>query len=90
MVIDVYPLALYILTSTCLGFLEYKFFRSKWMDEAKAKAGGDGTPKPPSDVAPRKLASGRSKTIGERAEAWVKQRIDQASRGNGPGKDKRR
>jgi len=83
-------LALYILTSTCLGFLEYKFFRSKWMDEAKAKAGGDGTPKPPSDVAPRRLASGRSKTIGERAEAWVKQRIDQASRGNGPGKDKRR
>ena len=69
-------LCLYIFTSTCLGFLEYKFFRSKWLEAGKPAP--DSGPKPPLPDAQRKsLVSGRETSIAARARAWLMQRLEQ-------------
>ena len=83
-------LCLYIFTSSLLGFVEQKFFRRRWMEAAKAEAGGGESPKPPppKEVKEKSLVSGRDKSIGERAESWIKQRIGQAKAK--PGAKKRR
>ncbi len=73
-------LCLYIVTSMGLGLVENKFFRRKWIEAAKAKESGEApTPKAakPKDVREKSLVSGRDKSIGERAESWIKQRIGQ-------------
>jgi len=75
-------LCLYIATSMGLGLVENKFFRRKWIEAAKAKESGEApTPKAakPKDVREKSLVSGRDKSIGERAESWIKQRIGQAN-----------
>ena len=75
-------LCLYIATSMGLGLVENKFFRRKWIEAAKAKESGEApTPKAakPKDVREQSLVSGRDKSIGERVESWIKQRIGQAN-----------
>ena len=73
-------LCLYIATSMGLGLVENKFFRRKWIEAAKAKESGEA-PTPmaaePKDVREQSLVTGRNKSLGERAEAWVKQRMGQ-------------
>jgi len=71
-------LCLYIATSMGLGLVENRFFRRKWIEAAKAKESGETPrPEPPKDVKAQSLVSGRDKSLGERAEAWVKQRMGQ-------------
>jgi hypothetical protein len=61
-----------------LGLVENKFFRRKWIEAAKAKESGEAPrPEPPKDVRAQSLVSGRDKSLGERAESWVKQRMGQ-------------
>ncbi len=86
-------LCLYIATSMGLGLVENKFFRRKWIEAAKAKESGEApTPKAakPKDVREKSLVSGRDKSIGERAEAWIKQRIGQAKAKPGGKKGRKR
>ena len=84
-------LCLYIATSMGLGLLENKFFRKKWIEAAKAKEGGETPkPQPPKDVKEQSLVSGRDKSLGERAEAWVKQRIGPSKAKAGGKKGRRR
>jgi len=71
-------LCLYIFTSSLLGFIENRFLRKRWTDAAKAaKAAPADEPKPaPSkEVKQQSLVSGRDKSLGERAESWIKQRM---------------
>jgi len=70
-------LTLYIGTSTVLGFLENRFFRHRWIEAAKAKT---ESPEPTGPAAPAKqksLVTGRRKSLSERAEAWVRRKLDQ-------------
>jgi len=83
-------LCLYIATSMGLGLVENKFFRKRWIEAAKAKESGETPkPEPPKDVKQQSLISGRDKSIGERAESWIKQRIGQPKPG-GKKRGKRR
>ena len=84
-------LCLYIATSMGLGLVENKFFRSRWIEAAKAKESGETARlEPPKDVRAQSLVSGRDKSFGERAEAWVKQRMGQAKPKPGGKKGRKR
>jgi len=72
-------LCLYIFTSSSLRFLEQKFLKKRF---TKPREGGAV---PPSPTKGKPLVSGRKKSLAERAEAWVRKRMDQ---GKGAGKRK--
>ena len=74
-------LCLYITTSSLVRLVENKLFRHRWVEEAK----GDGpTPSEPNGsgepAQKQSLVAGRKKSIGERVESWVKQKMGEAQK----------
>jgi len=83
-------LCLYITTSSLVRLVENRFFRHRWIEAAKAKAERDEAPEAPGRPAKaparRSRVAGRKKSIGERAEAWIRRKIDEAQKeGRGSG-----
>jgi YidC/Oxa1 family membrane protein insertase len=74
-------LNLYIATSTLLGVLEYRFFKRQREAPGASPApvadgprGQDNGPK--GNAKAKSLVSGRQKSLAERAEAWIKGRLE--------------
>jgi len=83
-------LCLYITTSSLVRLVENKFFRHRWIQEAKAGGEKPKEPEAPGEPARRQsLVAGRKKSIGERAEAWVKRKMDEARKQQKRGKGKK-
>jgi len=83
-------LCLYITTSSLLRLVENKFFRRRWIEAAKAKADRAEAPEPPGEpgktAARQSRVAGRRKSIGERAEAWFRRKMDGAQKQAGRAK----
>ncbi|MFO8013980.1 MAG: membrane protein insertase YidC [Phycisphaerae bacterium] len=84
-------LCLYITTSSLVRLVESRFFRHRWIEAAKAKAERADAPEPPGEpgkaAARQSRVAGRKKSIGERAEAWIRRKMDEAQKPNrGKGK----
>ena len=71
-------LSLYIVTSSVLGFFEYKYFRKKWM-QAPAPALAGPSAAPPPDAKEQSQVRGREKPLSERVESWVRRHIGPAA-----------
>ncbi len=95
-------LCLYITTSSVLRLLETRFFRQRWIESGGAEGGGgpaaapkgpapggSGGAKPPPARRRSRLA-GRKKSLGERAEAWLRRRLEKGPGGEGPGRKRKR
>jgi YidC/Oxa1 family membrane protein insertase len=86
-------LCLYITTSSLVRLVESKFFRHRWIEAAKAKAERAEAAEPPGEPAraPERQSrvTGRKKSIGERAEAWIRRKVDEAQKQQGRGKGKK-
>jgi YidC/Oxa1 family membrane protein insertase len=86
-------LCLYITTSSLVRLVESRFFRHRWLEAAKAKAERAEAPEPPGEPgkAPERQSrvTGRKKSIGERAEAWIRRKVDEAQKQQGRGKGKK-
>ena len=86
-------LCLYITTSSLVRLVENRFFRHRWLEAAKAKAERAETAEPPGRPARaaerQSRVAGRKKSIGERAEAWIRRKVDEARKGQGPGKGRK-
>lgn len=83
-------LCLYITTSSLVRLVESKFFRHRWIEAAKAKAERAEAAEPPGEPskapARQSRVAGRKKSIGERAEAWIRRKVDEAQKqGRGSG-----
>jgi len=84
-------LCLYISASSFLGFFEYRYLRKKLSIGPGAPAAARAAPAaPPPDAKEKPLVTGRDKSIGERAEAWLKQHIAPPKEKPEEGKGKRR
>ena len=71
-------LSLYIVTSSVLGFFEYKYFRKKWM-QAPEPAEAAPAALPAADAKEQSQVKGREKSLAERVESWVKRRMGPAA-----------
>jgi len=71
-------LSLYIVTSSVLGFFEYKYFRKKWM-QAPEPAEAAPAALPAADAKEQSQVKGREKSLAERVESWVKRHMGPAA-----------
>jgi len=72
-------LCLYILTSALLGFLEQRYLKKRFaaVEAAAAGGGAPGAPTPPRPPKQASVVAGRSKSLAERIEAWLRKRLQQ-------------
>jgi YidC/Oxa1 family membrane protein insertase len=72
-------LCLYISASSFLGFFEQRYLKNHMAAREAAAAAAGPDPKEPSKpqpaASPKRLSSGRDKSIAERIQAWVNQRM---------------
>jgi len=71
-------LCLYIVTSSALGFFEFKYFRKKWMQVPEPATAAPAAA-PAAEVKEQSRVTGRDKSLSERAESWVKRHIGPAA-----------